>query len=102
MKTLCEEAIGGGMVPERPARLGGGAAPGLGGFVELRFETLGLDGHVEQRPCPLRDTDGNVGEGLDPLGMSWASVRATRLALRSGVRRGGLLTSSIIRCSFTA
>ena len=44
VQTLREEAIGGGMVPERPAQLDGGVASGLGGFGELRLKALGLGG----------------------------------------------------------
>lgn len=67
-QTLREEAVGVGMIPERPAQPGGGVASCLGGLGKLRLKTFGLGSHLEQRPCPLRDTDRDVGEGFNPFG----------------------------------
>lgn len=68
MQTRREEAVGGRMLPERPAQLGGGAASGLGTLGKLRLKTFGLCSNLEQLPCPLRNTHRNVGESLDPFG----------------------------------
>lgn len=55
--VLREEAVGGGVFPERSAQFGRGVAPGLCGFGKLRLKSLGLGGHLEHRPCPFRDAD---------------------------------------------
>lgn len=70
VQSLREVAIGRGMVPERPAQLGGGVASGLGGLGEFRLKTLGLGSNLEQWPCPLRYTDRDVGKGLNPFGQT--------------------------------
>lgn len=43
-------------------------ASGLGGFGKLRLKSLGLGGHLEDRPSTFRDADRDVGEGRYPFG----------------------------------
>ena len=45
-------------------------ATGLGFLGQLRLEALCLGGHLEERPSTLRDADGHISNGFDPLGKS--------------------------------
>ncbi len=74
IEPVRKQAVVGSLLPERRAQLRRRSPTRLACLRQLRLQTLGLDSHLEERPRPLRDADGHVGEGLDPLGQVSAVI----------------------------